>query len=77
MKNDGLGAGRRSRKPRPVQCFERFGKTGGLENIVFYKFMWIMVVSVPAFLRRVRHHIGVIRIVRRAVGTLVPWRAKR
>jgi hypothetical protein len=36
MKDDGLGAGRHSRKPRPVLRFERFGKTGGLEDLVFY-----------------------------------------
>jgi hypothetical protein len=40
------------------------------------RFLWIMVVSVPAFGSRARHHIGVIRLVRRAVGTPVLWHAK-
>ena len=37
MKNDGVGAGRRARKPRFVLRFERFGKTGGLENLLVYE----------------------------------------
>ena len=37
MNNDGLGAGRRSRKPRPARRFEMFGKTNGLEDLLFYK----------------------------------------
>jgi hypothetical protein len=37
VNNDSLGAGRRSCKPRQVRCFERFRKTGGLEDVVCLK----------------------------------------
>ncbi len=32
-----LGAGRRWRKLRQVQCFERFAKTGDVDNVVIYE----------------------------------------
>ncbi len=37
MNTDGLGTGRRSRKPRPAQRVQRFGETNGLGDSVFCK----------------------------------------
>ncbi len=37
MNDDGFDAGRRSRKPRLVERFERIGKTSGLGHLVVYK----------------------------------------
>ncbi len=39
----------------------------------FTRFLWIIVVSVLAFLSRVRHHSGAIGVMRRAVGASVLW----
>ena len=38
FKMDDLGSDGKWRKLRQVQCFERFAKTGDVENIVNYKF---------------------------------------
>ena len=32
-----VGAGRKWRKLRQVQCFERFAKTGDIENVVIHE----------------------------------------
>ena len=45
--NDGLGAGRLSRKPRPVQRFERLGAPMVSETSCFTRFLRIMSVSLP------------------------------
>jgi hypothetical protein len=37
LKMSDLGAGRKWRKLRQVQCFERFAKTGDIENVVIYE----------------------------------------
>ena len=49
LKNDGLGAGRRSRKPRPVRRFERCGEPMVSETSCLTRFLEINMVSVQAF----------------------------
>ncbi len=46
MKSDGLGAGRLSRKPRPVRRVERFGAPMVSETSCFTRFLRTMTFSV-------------------------------
>ncbi len=49
MKTDGLGAGRRSRKPRPVRRFERFGEPMVSETSCFTRFLLNLRVRCRCF----------------------------
>ncbi len=51
MQTDGLGAGRRSRKPRPVRRFERLGEPMVSEISWFTRFLKVKG-SAPVFRRR-------------------------